>query len=113
MLRQLPVDFVKIDRSVVVAALVDESAAAVLSGIVAFARRAQKFVIAEGIETQSMLDTILQTSEGGVQAVQGFLFGRPSETTFPSSPDVVLPLHRFRAHRRDAPPIQESDRRGA
>jgi diguanylate cyclase (GGDEF)-like protein len=92
MLRQVTVDFVKIDRSVISEALVDESAAAVLSGIVAFARRAHTFVIAEGIETLAMLDEIQQTSEGGVHAVQGFLFGRPSEAIVQAAPGIVLSL---------------------
>jgi len=84
MLRQVPVDFVKIDRSVIAEALIDEAAAAVLSGIIAFARHARTFVIAEGIETQAMLSIVHLAGlpdpevDGGVQGVQGYLFGRPS-----------------------------------
>jgi EAL domain-containing protein (putative c-di-GMP-specific phosphodiesterase class I) len=92
------VDFVKIDRSVIAEALTDESAAAVLSGILAFARRARTFVIAEGIETQAMLDGILQASKGEVQAVQGFLFGRPSETVAAAAPGIFA-LEELKARR--------------
>ncbi|HZU12748.1 MAG TPA: EAL domain-containing protein [Chloroflexota bacterium] len=95
MLRQVAVDFVKIDRSVITAALVDDSAAAVLSGIVAFARHARTYVIAEGIETPAMLEMIRSVSVAdpalplGVQAVQGYLLGRPSpEIAPPPAPDI-------------------------
>jgi EAL domain-containing protein (putative c-di-GMP-specific phosphodiesterase class I) len=85
-LRHVPVDFVKIDRSLISQALVDNTAHAVLSGILAFARRAGTFVIAEGIETRAMLDMVEQaglpsaSGEGGVHGAQGYLFGRPSQS---------------------------------
>ena len=99
MLRQVNVDFVKIDRSVIAEALIDEGAAAVLSGIVAFARHAGTFVIAEGIETQAMLDIIYEmgvpdpATSGGVQGVQGYLFGRPNMEIADAStdPGFVIP----------------------
>lgn len=89
MLRRVPVDYVKLDRSVVTQALVDETAYGVLSGIIAFARRTRTFVIAEGIETQEMLDVTFRAglpdpeSEGGVQGAQGYLLGRPNEMIAP------------------------------
>jgi len=97
MLRRVTVDFVKIDRSVIAQALIDDSAAAVLSGIIAFARHARTFVIAEGIETRAMLDIIREAgmpdpaTQGGVQGVQGYLFGRPSEVIVDRLPDDALP----------------------
>ena len=90
MLRRVAVDFVKIDRSVIAQALTDEGAAGVLSGIIAFARRTGTFVIAEGIETQAMLDIVQvaglpdTSADTGIQGVQGYLFGRPA--------DVIAPL---------------------
>jgi EAL domain-containing protein (putative c-di-GMP-specific phosphodiesterase class I) len=86
MLRSVPVDFVKIDHSVIVEAMTDNSAFAVLTGIVAFARRAKTYIIAEGIETPEMLAIVRAASvpEGGsgeeLQGAQGFLLGRPSES---------------------------------
>jgi EAL domain-containing protein (putative c-di-GMP-specific phosphodiesterase class I) len=77
MLSQLPVDFVKIDRTVVANALVDKTAHSVLVGITAIAREAGSYVIAEGIESAELLDLVQQV---GVQGIQGYLLGRPSET---------------------------------
>ncbi len=76
MLRQLPVDFVKIDRGVIDHALDDATARAVFTAIVAFAREAHSYVIAEGIETVAMFDLAQQA---GVRGAQGYLLGRPSE----------------------------------
>ena len=77
MLSQLPVDFVKIDRTVVANALVDKTAHSVLVGITIIAREVDSYVIAEGIENAEMLDLVQQV---GVQGVQGYLLGCPSET---------------------------------
>jgi diguanylate cyclase (GGDEF)-like protein len=88
-LRHVPVDFVKVDRQVVAEALVDASAAAVLTGIVAFARKANTFVIAEGIETPAMLemiDRIMRPSDAGeraIQGAQGYLLGKPRPAALP------------------------------
>jgi len=89
MLSQLPVDFVKIDRGVVLAALQDKAARGVLAGIVAIARETGSYVIAEGIEDQAMLDLVrapwgLPEVGRGIQGVQGYLVGRPSETIPPA-----------------------------
>lgn len=77
MLSQLPVDFVKIDRTVVANALVDKTAYSVLVGIATIAHEMDSYVIAEGIENVEMLDLVQQV---GVQGVQGYLLGCPSET---------------------------------
>lgn len=84
MLSQLPVDFVKIDRGVVVQALRDKTARGVLAGIVAIARETGTYVIAEGIEDQDMLDLVRQSwgplqMPHGIRGIQGYLVGRPSE----------------------------------
>jgi EAL domain-containing protein (putative c-di-GMP-specific phosphodiesterase class I) len=107
-LRRLPVDYMKLDRSVVAEALVDQAAYAVLSGIVAFARRTHTFVIAEGIETQEMLDVVWRaglpdaTTEGGIQGAQGYLLGKPSEVLPLHIPDdhAILPFHDLPEYRR-------------
>jgi len=87
MLRSLPVDYLKIDRAVVAGALDNTTTRSVLAAILAFARAAGTFVIAEGIETEAMLDFVDRAGrepEGrSVRAVQGYLLGRPCATIPP------------------------------
>jgi diguanylate cyclase (GGDEF)-like protein len=84
MLRALPVDFVKIDQSIVAAAVEDTQAQAVLVAIVAYASSAEAFVIAEGIESEDMLEFVRNASELEIvrdpliKGGQGYLLGRPS-----------------------------------
>ena len=86
MLSQLPVDYVKIDRAVLVNALGDKTARAVLAGIIAIARETDTYVIAEGIENAAMLALARRVgvqdgdAPTGVQGAQGYLLGRPSES---------------------------------
>ncbi len=75
MLRQLPVDFVKIDRGVIDEAIDDIAARAVFMAIVAFAREARSQIIAEGIETSA---TFALAQQAGVRGAQGYLLGRPN-----------------------------------
>ncbi|MDQ2716687.1 MAG: bifunctional diguanylate cyclase/phosphodiesterase [Chloroflexota bacterium] len=77
MLRHVPIDFVKIDRSVVVNSLVEQASRSVMMGIQTIAREMNAYVIAEGIEDKEMLDFVQRMH---VQGVQGYLLGRPSET---------------------------------
>ncbi|MEO6888453.1 MAG: bifunctional diguanylate cyclase/phosphodiesterase [Ktedonobacteraceae bacterium] len=77
MLRHVPVDFVKIDRSVVVNSLVEQASRSVMMGIQTIAHEMNAYVIAEGIEDKEMLDLVQRMH---VQGVQGYLLGRPSET---------------------------------
>ena len=81
MLRLIKFDYVKIDRSVVLDAMDGGPGRAVILAIVAFARETGAFMIAEGIETRAMLESVDLDEEGlhsfWVQGVQGFLFGRP------------------------------------
>jgi EAL domain-containing protein (putative c-di-GMP-specific phosphodiesterase class I) len=118
MLRQITIDFVKIDRAVIAQALIDESAAAVLAGIIAFARHARTFVIAEGVETQPMLEIVNRAGQrdpsvdGGVQGVQGFLFGRPSEViprTLSEADGLVVSYDEFRSRHAAPTPAGEAD----
>lgn len=84
MLRELPVDFVKIDQSIVAAAVEDTQAQAVIVAIVAYASRAQAFVIAEGIESEDMLEFVRNAADLDIvrdpliKGGQGYLLGRPS-----------------------------------
>ncbi|MDW8047941.1 MAG: EAL domain-containing protein, partial [Chloroflexota bacterium] len=85
MLRRLPVDFVKIDRGVLLSAMESQTGRAAMVAIIAFAAVTGAKVIAEGIENEAMLELVRQ---GGlrahdrellVHAVQGYLFGRPGK----------------------------------
>ena len=85
MLRTLTVDFIKIDRAVIADSCVGGSARAVLHAVTSFAAEMGAFVIAEGIETEAMLDHVRipprredSSHRIGVQGVQGYLLGRPS-----------------------------------
>ena len=83
MLSRLPVDFVKIDRNVIVSAMEDRMARGVLAGIVAIAHQTQTYVIAEGIDDPRMLQMVREAGTPvnencGVHGAQGYLLGRPS-----------------------------------
>jgi diguanylate cyclase (GGDEF)-like protein len=84
MLSQLPVDYVKIDRGVLVKALTDRAAYAVMVGIIAIACEMGAYVTAEGIEDTAVLTLARgagvksSNDQTGVQGLQGYLLGRPS-----------------------------------
>lgn len=84
MLRELPVDFVKIDRAVIAAAIDDASAQAVTLAVIAYARRTGTYVIAEGIESEQILAFVRSVEELNVvhgppiRGGQGYLLGKPS-----------------------------------
>ena len=84
MLRELPVDFVKIDHTVIAAALEDTHAQAVLLAIIAYAGRAGAYVIAEGIESEQVLSFVnsaeeIRLADGPpIKGGQGYLLGRPT-----------------------------------
>ncbi len=85
MLSRLAVEYVKIDRAIVVQALTDRTARGVMAGIVAIAKATGAYVIAEGIEDTAMLDLACgQEFESLVQhrsvrGVQGYLLQRPTQ----------------------------------
>jgi diguanylate cyclase (GGDEF)-like protein len=83
-LRTVRVDYVKIDRSVLVDAVRRGPGRAVLLAITAFAREAQAFVIAEGIDSMDMFRLInseeVHIPDVAIQGIQGFLVGRPMES---------------------------------
>jgi diguanylate cyclase (GGDEF)-like protein len=85
MLSRLPLDFVKIDREVIVRALVDRKARGVIAGIIAIANATDAYVIAEGIETKEMLTLVCGDATHAdpserIQGVQGYLLNRPRDT---------------------------------
>lgn len=72
--QQLPIDIVKIDRSLVGQLEEDAGAARVTQSIIDLARNFRLRVIAGGIETQAQY---LRLREQGCDEGQGYLFGRP------------------------------------
>jgi len=74
LLRQFPVDVVKIDRSFVEPVLTDRSAHAIVKAVLSMCHDMGLPTVAEGIEDERQLDLLrgLGCSHG-----QGFLFGRP------------------------------------
>lgn len=107
LLRRLPVDFVKISRQVVVGALTDRSARAVLHAILAFAHESGGYVIAEGIETRALLDLVQHPGRHtlyaprGAHGAQGYLLGVPAQLPgrFPAG-SLPAPLSSQRRFRR-------------
>jgi diguanylate cyclase (GGDEF)-like protein len=83
LLSNLRLDFVKIDRSLLVKAIDDKGARGVLAGIIAIARETGSYLIAEGVENRALLDFACNAHDPGnkaspgIRGVQGFLLGRP------------------------------------
>jgi EAL domain-containing protein (putative c-di-GMP-specific phosphodiesterase class I) len=74
LLRQFPVDLVKIDRSFIEPVLRDRSAYAIVKAVLSMCRDMGLPTVAEGIETVEQRDLL---RELGCTHGQGFLFGRP------------------------------------
>jgi EAL domain-containing protein (putative c-di-GMP-specific phosphodiesterase class I) len=100
MLREVEVEFVKLDGSIVAAAATEPGARAVLMAIAAFARQTGAFVIAEGVEDEETLEFLRSMDgtslRGGavIQGGQGYGLGRPA-TGIPTTlrlPARPLPL---------------------
>jgi diguanylate cyclase (GGDEF)-like protein len=79
MLSKLAVDFVKIDREVIVRAQAGAGGRGVLAGIIAIAHEMNAQIIAEGIEDSAMLELIRGATRSSPMdcAVQGYYLGRP------------------------------------
>ena len=79
LLSRLVVDYVKVDRDVIVRALSPGGGRGVLAGIVAIAREMGATIIAEGVESAEMLDLVRGATGSGPPdaAVQGYYLGRP------------------------------------
>jgi EAL domain-containing protein (putative c-di-GMP-specific phosphodiesterase class I) len=103
MLRKIDAEFVKLDRSIVVAAATEPGARAVLMAMATFTSQTGAFVIAEGIEDEDILQFLRDIdnrdlfSEAIIQGGQGFGLGRPSQKISPESP-AILHGTRSRAH---------------
>lgn len=85
LLRRSDVEFIKVDRGITLSAASGKRERGVLMAILAYAAQSGTAVIAEGIESQAMLElvrtmsasTLLKEQPGLIHGVQGYLFGRP------------------------------------
>jgi EAL domain-containing protein (putative c-di-GMP-specific phosphodiesterase class I) len=95
MLRRVHAEFVKIDRSVVVASMSDPGARAVLLAMATFANETGAFVIAEGIEDVEMLDSLRRLEDDmtiarpRIHGGQGYGLGRPDHTIPTTANDLL------------------------
>ncbi|MBQ7850620.1 MAG: EAL domain-containing protein [Clostridia bacterium] len=91
-LKDIPVDVLKLDRSLLSTNCESERERAMLESILAFAHRLNMTTIAEGVETEEQL-SFLRTS--GCQRIQGFLMSRP------------MPAEEYRRHCDELKPESE------
>jgi diguanylate cyclase (GGDEF)-like protein len=96
MLSKIDAEFVKLDRSIIVAAATEPPARAVLMAMATFAHQTGAFVIAEGIEDEEILEFLRDineehelASDAIIQGGQGFGLGRPSRELSPESPALL------------------------
>ncbi len=73
-LNQLPIDFLKIDKSFVHGISDDQEAPAILAAIISLAHRLDLKVIAEGVEIEPQREVLTAL---GCDEMQGFYFGAP------------------------------------
>ncbi|NBF02186.1 EAL domain-containing protein [Pseudomonas sp. Fl5BN2] len=73
-LRNLNVDYLKIDKSFVAMIGVDALSRHILDSIIELSAKLDLRVVAEGVETKQQRDYL---AEHGVEFLQGYLFGRP------------------------------------
>ncbi len=76
-LRKLPLDKVKIDRSLILPIETNPKAREVVAAVVALCRSLDLGITAEGVETEGQVAIL---SEIGCDRFQGYLFGRPVST---------------------------------
>lgn len=74
---ELHPDFLKIDRSLIQGIHLDPTKWALLETFVTFSRRIGCRILAEGVETQEEMQTVVQL---GVDYVQGYFIAKPSST---------------------------------
>jgi EAL domain-containing protein (putative c-di-GMP-specific phosphodiesterase class I) len=90
-LADLPVNFVKIDKSFVDRVARDAEGSAMVRGVIDLSRALGFTCIAEGVERENQRSVL---DELGCDNVQGFLFARPA-----SGPDIAQDLRRLQTGR--------------
>ncbi|MCH7662257.1 MAG: EAL domain-containing protein [Chloroflexi bacterium] len=73
-LRHLPIDILRIDRTLIAEVVNDRSSAAIVSAIISLAKSLDLKVVAEGVETEEQLEFLRQKD---CDEAQGYLFGHP------------------------------------
>nr|WP_272977240.1 EAL domain-containing protein [Pelovirga terrestris] len=73
-LRSFPFDQLKIDRGFVADITTDAAAAALMNGIISIAHNLHLETVAEGVESQEQLNSLIHSN---CDIVQGFLFSKP------------------------------------
>ena len=94
---ELHPDFLKIDRSLIQGVNADPIKWALLETFVTFSKRIGCRIIAEGVETEEEMRTVVQL---GVDYVQGFFVARPNFKRKPINPAVMgilNPIHRLKS----------------
>jgi len=91
-LTRLPIDFLKIDKSFIVAMDSDEPSKAIVMSVLAMAGTLDIDVVAEGIENHSTLDVLRQTS---CKYAQGYFLCRPQT---PDALEVLLVRNSYEKH---------------
>ena len=75
-LRQLPIDYLKIDKSFVFDLGHDESSRVIIETIISMAQHLNLQTVAEGVETEEQFEILKSV---GCDLFQGFLFGKPGD----------------------------------
>ncbi|WP_223788130.1 bifunctional diguanylate cyclase/phosphodiesterase [Marinicella meishanensis] len=75
-LRQLPIDYLKIDKSFVIDLTASENSKVIIETIISMAKHLGLQTVAEGVETEAQF-TILKAA--GCDYFQGYLFGKPGD----------------------------------
>jgi len=91
MLQQVPFDYLKVDREIVIGAQLGGSARAALRALLVFGAEVGAQVLVEGVETQAQMTFVeqmagyhLRAHGATIQLVQGYLLGEPA-AGFPAS----------------------------
>ncbi|MDF0605930.1 EAL domain-containing response regulator [Neisseriaceae bacterium TC5R-5] len=92
-LRELPVNAIKIDRSLIEGAADDAGAETILMSTISLARSQNMQVLAEGVSQQADYDMLMRLH---VDLMQGFLMGRPMPAA-----EVLQFAHRYNQQGRD------------
>jgi EAL domain-containing protein (putative c-di-GMP-specific phosphodiesterase class I) len=78
-IRDIPADFVKIDRSFIVQMEGNPRSLAIIKALVSMSKELDFQIIAEGIETLAQARLL---EEAGVTRVQGYYYGRPQSVDY-------------------------------
>lgn len=84
---QLGPEIIKLDRQLILGIEHDPARRALASALATFATETNALLIAEGVETKAALSTIRRL---GVHYAQGYLLGRPSESTWRNPRSLLI-----------------------